>query len=224
MMKVAVTGINGDNETNIQSSRSINFGIYNGDNGNEIKVRNLTSKPIDLWISKDSSVAIDPYEFINVLNITSAFNLNGNSSEKEYKLQNGFLLHGFKLPNPNSNSKVSIHIQIKPPKNKSLTYLTLLKSGDNPFFASNNYDSINLFCPQDLIIPNNGEESYYLIFENMSRVASFNKSYNGISILELNSSQSKISCHNKTKYLRDLNASSKSYLSLKYLKLNIFTR
>jgi hypothetical protein len=218
MMSTAITGKNGDNETNIQWSRSIEFAIYNGDNGNEIQVHNLTSKPIDLWISKDPNVPIDPFEYINVLNDT----LTSSNSSNKYILESGFLLIGFKLSNPKSN--VSIHVQIKPPMNKSSSYLTLLKYGDNPLFATNYYDSINIFCPQDLIKTNqNGDDSYYLIFENMSRVSSFNKSYIGISLIELNSSQLN-SCQNKAKYLMDLNSSSSSILTRNGFTNNFWMR
>ena len=219
MMTMALGGNNGDNETNIQSSRSISFGLYNS-KSDEIKVNNLSSsKLIYFWISKDSSVQIDSYQYIDILNYTINTSINSsylNSSDgikqNKYKLQNGFLINGFKLSSLKSN--VSIHIQIKPPKNKSSSYLTLLKYGDNPSFATNYYDSINIFCPQDLIKPNNnGDESYYLVFENMSRVSSFNKSYIGISLIELNSSRIN-SCQNKTKYLMDLNASSSSALTI----------
>jgi hypothetical protein len=213
MMSMALTGNNGDNETNIQSSRSISFSIYDS-KSDEIKANNLTSsKLIYFWISKDSSVQIEPYKYIDVLNFTMNNNTNSSNlnstagiNQNKYKFQNGFLINGFKLSSINSN--VSIHVQIKPPSNKPLSYLALLKYGDNPLFASSYYDSIRVFCPQDLIKPNNGEEdSFYLIFENMSRVSSFNKSYIGISLIELNSSQLN-SCQNKTKYLNDLLSSS----------------
>ena len=219
MMSMALSGNNGDNETNIQSSRSISFGLYDS-KSDEIKVNNLTSsKSIYFWISKDSSVQIESYKYIDVLNLTinkTINNYNNNSnlnsstggiSQNKYKLQNGFLINGFKLSSLKSN--VSIHIQIKPSTmNKSSSYLSLLKYGDNPLFASGYYDTINILCPQDLIIPNNNsEDGYYLIFENMSRVSSFNKSYIGISLIELNSSRIN-SCQNKTKYLMDLSSSS----------------
>jgi hypothetical protein len=218
MMSTAITGKNGDNGTNIRSSRSIEFAIYNGDNGNEIQVNNLTSKPIDLWISKDPNVSIDPFEYINVLNDT----LTSSNSSNKYILESGFLLIGFKLSNLKSN--VSIHVQIKPSMNKSSSYLTLLKYGDNPLFTTNYYDSLNIFCPQDLIKPNqNGDDSYYLIFENMSRVSSFNKSYIGISLIELNSSQLN-SCQNKAKYLMGLNSSASSILTRNGFTNNFWMR
>jgi len=217
MMSMALSGNNGDNETNIQSSRSVSFGLYDS-KSDEIKVNNLTSsKSIYFWISKDSSVQIESYKYIDVLNLTinntidnnnNNGNLNsstGGISQNKYKLQNGFLINGFKLSSLKSN--VSIHIQIKPStSNKSSSYLSLLKYGDNPLFTSGYYDTINILCPQDLIIPNNNsEDGYYLIFENMSRVSSFNKSYIGISLIELNSSQLN-SCQNKTKYLMELSS------------------
>jgi hypothetical protein len=232
MMSMALTGSNGDNETNIQSSRSISFGIYDS-KSDEIKVNNLSSsKLIYFWISKDSSVQIESYKYIDVLNYTTNNNINNSSNfnssstgvnQNKYILQDGFLINGFKLPSLKSN--VSIHIQIKPStKNKSSSYLTLLKYGDNPLFSSGYYDSINIFCPQDLIQPKqNGEESYYLIFENMSRVSSFNKSYIGISLIELNSSQLN-SCQNKTKYLMELSSSPLTILNTNRFTSNFWLR
>lgn len=184
-MSMALTGNNGDTQTNIQTSRSLSFAIYNSKTNDEIKV-SKTSKPISMWISKDSSVSIPSFTFVNVLN-------QSNLTQNKYQLKDGFLLMGFRLTSTN----VSIHIQIKPSKNNSLSsYLTLLKYGDNPILSTNNYDTLQLFCPQDLT-QQNGDEPFYLLFENMSRVYSFNKSYIGISILELNTSQ--LNCKNKLK-------------------------
>ena len=178
MMSMALTGTNGDTQTNIQSSRSLSFSLYSGETTKEMPV-SQTSKPISMWISKDPAVSVPSYTFINVLNQT-------NSTQNEYQLKDGFLMSGFRLA---SSSNVSIHIQIKPSKNSS-QYLALLKYGANPVLSTNFYDTLKLFCTKDLV-----EGEFYLLFENMSRVSSFNKSYIGLSLLELNLSQVN-SCQN----------------------------
>ena len=189
-MTMALTGNNGDNETNIGLSRSISFSIYD-ENNKEIQVNNQ-QKPIELWISRDADVQIQPFQIIDALNasINNNNNLTLNSSLISSKLINGFIVSGFNLNGSNS----SIHIQIKP-NNKSTSYLTMLKFGDNPNLQLNNkyYDLLNLYCPNDLIIEQN--DSFYLIFANMSKVNSF-KGYIGFSIIEINSNE--LNCHNKS--------------------------
>jgi len=61
---MALTGYNGDNETNIGLSRSIEYSLYD-ESMNEISVNNL-SNTIDLWIARDTSVSIEPFKYINV--------------------------------------------------------------------------------------------------------------------------------------------------------------
>ena len=102
---------------------------------------------------------------------------------------NGSFTSGFQL----NGTNVSIHIQIKP-ENKSQAYLSLLKFGDNPMLESNSFDILNIFCPKrDL--RNEGNDSFYLIFLNMSQVNSF-KGYVGYSLIELDPTQ--IDCSNKS--------------------------
>ncbi len=206
---MALTGNNGDTQTNIQTSRSLSFAIYNSDTNDEIKVRK-TSKPISMWISKDSSVSIPSFTFVNVLN-------QSNLTQNKYQLKDGFLLMGFRLKSTN----VSIHIQIKPKKDSLSSYLALLKYGDNPILSTNNYDTLQLFCPQDLM-RQNGDESFHLLFENMSRVYSFNKSYIGISLLELNTSQ--LNCENKLKnFYQNFSLQNGANTFTKNFEMRIFT-
>ena len=183
-MKMAPTGYNGDNETNIQLSRSLDLSIYD-ETYNEIDVNNQNI-PFDLWISRDTSYTINPFLSVTVLNSS---NINGSSSTGfggSQLLINGFIVNGFNM----SGSNQSIHIQIKP-LSQAKSYLTLLKFEDNP--TNFNFDFINIFCPIDLKFEAN--YSYYLIFLNMSTVNSF-KGYVGFSIVEIETSN--LNCLNKS--------------------------
>ena len=193
-MDMAVTVYNGDNETHIGLSRSISYGLYDEAN-NEIAVRDQM-KPIEFWIPRDTNATIDAFQLIRVVNASTiqnkssaeAVSLLGGS-----QLIRGFLVNGFNMSGVNS----SIHIQIKP-ENKSISYLTLLKFGTNPNLdnATNmlQYDLLNVFCPPDLVREQN--DSFYLIFANMSRVNGY-RGYVGFSISEIDSTQ--LDCQNKSR-------------------------
>ena len=176
-MSMALTGNNGDNETNIQSSKSIEFSIH-GEDGHEIAVNNQIN-PIRFWIAKDKSIAVKPYVLINS-------SISNQSNQTNNLNQNGFIQNGFNL---SSVSNVSIHIQIKPfnsndSNNKG--YLSLLKFGSNPSLTTQfDYDLMNIFCPSDLIYDNVYNDSFYLIFANMSKINGF-RGYVGFSIKEFN--------------------------------------
>ena len=120
---MALTGNNGDNETNVGSSKSISYSIYD-DNKNEIPVNNLNKK-IEYWIPKDPSVPIEPYNLINSVNISGLVgfdSLNKTNTSIPYIYSNGSIYNGFKL----TGSNVSVHIQIKPINKVSIGYLFLL--------------------------------------------------------------------------------------------------
>ena len=184
---MALAGYNGDNETNIISSKSISYSLYD-ENNIEIPVSNQVN-PLVYWIAKDTSVSIPAFSFINALNsstnATSPIALSSGAI-----MLNGFMVSGFKLIGTN----VSIHIQIKP-NSQSVAYLALTKFGDNPYLNTSNkyYDLINVFCPNDLI--NEGNDSFYLIFANMTKVNSF-KGYVGYSLIEISTQD--INCFNKS--------------------------
>ena len=169
-MSMALAGTNGDNETNIQLSKSLSISFYDADS-TEIKVENQT-KQIDLWISRDKTSY--NFESFNLINATNLDTINSSL------VKNGFILNGLKL----TGSSQSIHVEIKP-LNTSLIYLTLLKFGENPVFEDNNikYDLLNVFCPSDL--REEESEFFYRFFANMSTVNSF-KGYVGISIIQIN--------------------------------------
>ena len=162
---MALTGNNGDNETNIGASNSISYSLHD-ENNNEIPVNNL-NEPIEFWIAKDTSLPIQPYQYVNAINASQYLN---DSLNQVTSLLSGFLVTGVTL----SGKNLSISVQIKP-ENLSIGYMALLKFGDNPIFNSTNskyYDMMNIFCPQyDLI--QNLDESFYLLFANMSRVNSY---------------------------------------------------
>ena len=185
---MALTGSNGDNETNIQLSKSIDFSVYD-ENDQEISVTNLHT-PIEFWIPRDTSNApMQPYQLIDLANATQ--NVSNST--------NMLMFNSFNLTGAN----VSVHIQIKPNNTQATVgYLTLLKFGANPVLtrSQNNvnnkyYDLVNLFCQNDLQIQAN--ESFYLIFANMSQVNSF-KGYVGVFIQEINLTQYDINCVNKS--------------------------
>ena len=178
---MALTGSNGDNETNIQWSKSIDFSLYD-ENIKEINVENQ-KKSLEFWIPKDINMPIEPYQLIDLVNAT----------QNQSNLTNNQMFNSFNL----TGSNVSIHIQIKPNNNqdKSIGYLALLKFGANPVLtqSKNNinnkyYDMANLFCPKDLKISLN--DSFYLLFANMTQVNGF-KGYVGFAIREIN-------CFNKS--------------------------
>ena len=120
---MALTGNNGDNETYIGKSKSITYSIYD-ESRNEIPVNNL-SKKIEYWIPKDPSVSIEPFNFINAVNITGLVgfdSLNKTNNTIPFIYSNGSIYNGFKL----TGSNVSIHIQVKPINTNSIGYLFLL--------------------------------------------------------------------------------------------------
>ena len=180
LMAMALTGSNGDTNANIGLSKSFSFSVYDEKN-EEIKVSDL-AEPVEFWISKDDSEPIEEFQLVNALNATHV--------NTTLTMINGFIVNGFKLNGTNS----SVHIQIKP-VDKSSTYLTLLKFGDNPTMQINskNYDLLNIFCPNDL--KNELNDSFYLIFANMSLINGY-KGYVGFSIIEMNATE--LNCQNKS--------------------------
>ena len=169
---MALTGTNGDNETHINTSQSLDYSLYD-ENVNQIQVENLRT-PLELWISKDTSVSIEPFQLVNA-SAPNASNVSLNGGQ----FINGLLVNGFTL----SGSNISIHIQIKPLQ-KERGYLSLLKFGSNPTTSS--YDVLNEFCSNNFLINENNEE-YYLTFVNMTTVNGF-KGYVGYSIVEIDCS------------------------------------
>ena len=184
-MSMALSGTNKKTQANIiSSSRSLSYSIYDTDL-TEIPVTNQNN-PIHFWISKDPTVPVTPFSFINTTIVTNTTSTSNDSVQ----LLNGFVVTGLIL----SGSNVSLHIQLKP-INTSLSYLILVKFGDNPILDEGvaYYDALNLYCPNDLL--QEGNDSFYLSFFNLSSVNGF-KGYVGISIKEINSEG--LYCANKS--------------------------
>ena len=152
-------------------------------------------KPVELWIPRDTSGLLAPFQLIDLI----------NAAQNISNAKNLLMFHSFNLTGAN----VSIHIQIKPTNNdSSVGYLTLLKFGANPVFtqSQNNinktdYDLTALFCPNDLQL--NENDSFYLLFANMSLVNGF-KGYVGFSVTKINLTQLGINCFNKSTNIIDL--------------------
>jgi hypothetical protein len=126
---MAVCGHNGDNESYVGFSSSIELSFYD-ESLNEIEISD-TSKPIDIVISRDPSVSKHPYQYVNV----SQIKLRSDS----FILQNSFNL---------ISTNASIHIELKP-LNQSIGYLLVFKLGFSPIVNSiqTDYDSLEIFCP-----------------------------------------------------------------------------
>jgi len=173
-MAMALTGKNGDNETNVGASNSISYSLHD-ENNKEIPISNL-EKPIEFWIFKeDLNSPSTEYQYVNAVNASQI--QNGSLTLKPQQVTSylsGFIVSGFKL----SGTNLSLSVQIKP-ENKSIGYLALLKFGDNPVFnltSTSYYDLMSIFCPtNDLIQEDN--DSFYLLFANMSRVNAYKVIY-----------------------------------------------
>ncbi len=191
-MKMALTGSNGNTQTNIGSSCSVSYDIYDSDSV-KIPVNNL-ARSIDFFIAKDPNVPITQYKYVKAINASQMNSTQSLTYLNDSKVINGFIVTGIQLTGAN----VSLHIQLRPIKT-SLNYLVLVKFGDNPVLIDQNYDSLSLFCSNDLIIESN--TSFYLTFLNMSRVNGY-KGYLGISIKELQPGS--IDCVNKNATSNDM--------------------
>ena len=189
---MALTEYNGDNETNIQLSRSLTLSVYQNEAFQEINVINQANL-FDMWISRDRSIPIQSFSLVNAV--------SSNAS-----LLDGFYVSGFNL----NYTNVSIHIQLKP-LNKQLSYLAMIKFGQNPLLS--NYDVLYIFCPNDLIV-NSNTSFYYMLFANMSTVNNF-QGYVGFSFKELNTAD--LNCLDKTKnspnYLQNLSTRKQNFSS-----------
>jgi hypothetical protein len=192
MMSMALAGSNGNQETNIGTSRSLEYSIYD-DGLNEIPVNDLAT-PIDYWIGKDPSVPITPYKYVNAINASQLNSSQSLAYLNDSLVKDGFMVTGLSLTGAN----VSVHIQLKP-LNKSLNYLTLVKFGDNPALVNQFYDKLTIFCPSDLLSEAN--DSFYLTFLNMSQVDGF-KGYFGLAIREIDTSL--VNCQNKYATTNDM--------------------
>ncbi len=119
LIPLALVGMNGDNETNINFSNQIEI-IVSDENKNDLMIKNL-SKPIELVIENDMNLTRSEYKYMNLSNFT-----------------NQELLLKFFI-----NKNVSVHVQIKP-LYQSFGYIAKLKYGI--YISNDNFDLWKLFC------------------------------------------------------------------------------
>jgi hypothetical protein len=133
---MAVSGHNGNNETHIGMSTSIDLEFYD-ENANEIEISQSLS-PIDILIQRDENTPNTSFEYVNSTQM--------GFLSSSYLLQNSFTI---------KSNNASVHIELKP-LNLSLGYLVVLKLGYMPILNSthSDYTSFELFCPSksDLFI------------------------------------------------------------------------
>ena len=159
------SGHNGNNETSIGLSSSIELSIYDS-NGKEISIQN-SKTPIDIRLPRDYASNLS-YQYIN----TSKLSL---SSEAQL-LPNSFSI---------KSNNASIHLQIKP-LDLSISYLVLLKFGYTPILNSKkaDYDFFKVLCPNSSDYVTLSNDSFYLFFLNSTQVNGF-KGFVGYGIREL---------------------------------------
>jgi hypothetical protein len=158
-----VIGINGDNETNIQASKSLSLTLFNSNNQEiSVNTRVDSQKQFDFWIAKDTTTTTAPYTYINMTNSSS--------------MASGYAT-GFNLTAKNA----SIHIQIRPDHHSHHIrgYRVWLKFGQKP--SENNFD----FKKEIAYLTRENDDSFYLVFLNMNETQAFN-GYVGILIQDLN--------------------------------------
>lgn len=113
---MAISGHNGNNETKIGLSSSLTLNYFDAEDGSQLRIQS-SSKPIDMWISRDfinnTTNSLD-YSYVNVSNLT----LNNGP----YYLINVVAINA---------TNASFHIQLKP-TNSEVAYLILTKFGALP--------------------------------------------------------------------------------------------
>jgi hypothetical protein len=167
----ALTGKNGDNETNIGRSKQLSLSFYADSDKKEIKVSDQNERPFEFWIKRDLTAVNDFQSTFQVVNVSS-----GNMTLKGSFLNNAIVLNG---------TNNSLNIQIKS-INPALGYLVIVKFGDTPVLnkSSQYFDLYEIFCPPNDLKRENGV-SFYELFANMSTVNGFNGMV-GFSIREIN--------------------------------------
>ena len=124
---MAVSGHNGNNETFIGMSSSIDLSFFD-ENMNKIEIAD-TKKSIDIIIQRDPNIPEYPFQYVNT---------------SQLKLSSSFVPNAFNLTSKNA----SIHIEIKP-VNLSIGYLVVMKLGHTPIINSSfvDFNSFRIFCP-----------------------------------------------------------------------------
>lgn len=141
-MPIAIYGINGDNETSINKSKSININYIYADTLQEVNINNQ-SQPIELFIPRfsrynttNSSIFIANKTYLNSLNQMPIFYFNIKSLIR-YALN----IHVIPVANNFSQAiNTSYKILLK------FAYVSL------PSELEKNYDHMKYFCPNGKII------------------------------------------------------------------------
>ena len=193
-----VTGMNGVNESFIDSSRSIGLSLYDSSN-KKINVANLISSSstsqnalIDMYISRNTET--DRMKKLSYVYV----NMSLYSSYRPNDQNDAFLQNGLTISQANS----SLIVNIKPDfwsNNSSLSdllsnvgFLSLFKFGSNPRLNDTyiDYDLWKLSCPFDLIRASNESGSsknstfYFSLFVSQSEMASY-QGYVGFALRQL---------------------------------------
>lgn len=133
----AVTGLNGDNETNIVDSKQLRLNIYD-DNKSEIQINNLANL-IDMWIPQYPKADSIAFDLVDVKKMSR----NGSNETSNFDA-NGFYSNYFNFTGVNA----AVSIQIKP-NNTNMGYLVIFKFGEFASFDTfnNAFDKFRCFCP-----------------------------------------------------------------------------
>jgi hypothetical protein len=172
--QMASSGFNGNNETNIGLSSSVELSFHD-ENGRQIDVTNSKS-PIDLRIPRDGPSNLT-FQFVNATQV--------NISSGSQLLPNSFSI---------KSNNASVHLQIKP-LDLSIGYLVVLKFGYTPVLNSEkaDYDFFKVLCPYSSDYVTLFNESFYLFFLNSSQVNGY-KGFVGYGIRELTPSEINTYC------------------------------
>ena len=182
---MALTVNNGDNETHIGSSSSLDYTLYN-EEIKEISVNNQNKEPIQIWIAKEAT---------NISHLSSFEYISVNETQS---LIDGFLMRSLNLSGLNVSLTTQIRLADQNSSNSNKGYLILLKLGENPQFKQNKFDFLHILCPTDLKTEiDNGQIYFYEFFLNMRQVNGF-KGKVGLALLEL-TDMSNIDCRNKVR-------------------------
>jgi hypothetical protein len=132
LLKKALTGANGDNETYVGNSKQLSLTFYD-ENKNEIPINNAKSK-FEFVIPKDLSASRTSigYEYVNASNMDLA--------DKNHFLPNAI---------NTTVANISFHLQIKPIE-RNTSYVVLMKLGQTPVLNSTmqSYDYWEIFHPK----------------------------------------------------------------------------
>ncbi len=134
MLENALTGANGDNETNIGNSKQLSLAFYD-ENKKEIPIHNSIAK-FEFVIPRDLS--------FSSTNVSMDFQLV-NASFMDMSDKNHFLPNAINTTGAN----ISFHLQISP-ENTTVGYVVLVKLGQTPVLnkTMQSYDYWRIFCPQ----------------------------------------------------------------------------